>query len=331
MIKNLIIKLTSDKKLLKDIIIGVLAVLFILTIVFGAQYIKNDNLSPDEVTTKAMNFINSELLNGQATATFESITNDKGLYKIKFNINGKSIESYVTKDGSLFFPEGYTIGTSSAAVSQTSNTVTKSDKPKVELFVMSYCPYGTQIEKGIIPTVEALGDKIDFSLKFVNYAMHGQKEITENLRQYCIDKEQNAKLLPYLSCFLKNDNSASCLQTVGVNQVQMNSCVNTTDQQFKITEQFTNKQNWKGSYPPFGVHGVDNDKYGVQGSPTLVINGAKAESARSSDSLLKTICSSFNNQPEICSTAKLSTSTPAPGFGEETQASDSASADCTTN
>jgi len=49
---------------------------------------------------------------------------------------------------------------------------------------MSYCPYGTQIEKGILPVINALGNKIKFSLKFVDYAMHGKKEIDENSRQY---------------------------------------------------------------------------------------------------------------------------------------------------
>ena len=81
--------------------------------------------------------------------------------------------------------------------------VKKNDKPTVELFVMSHCPYGTQIEKGIIPAIEALGDKVDFNLKFCSYAMHGEQELREELNQYCIQKEQKDKLLPYLKCFLK--------------------------------------------------------------------------------------------------------------------------------
>jgi len=62
----------------------------------------------------------------------------------------------------------------------------KTDKPEVELFVMSYCPYGTQMEKGILPAFDTLGDTVDAELKFVDYAMHGEKEVKENLRQYCI-------------------------------------------------------------------------------------------------------------------------------------------------
>ena len=36
----------------------------------------------------------------------------------------------------------------------------KKEKPEVELFVMSHCPFGTQIEKGMLPVARLLGDKI---------------------------------------------------------------------------------------------------------------------------------------------------------------------------
>jgi len=73
----------------------------------------------------------------------------------------------------------------------------KKDVPEVELFVMSHCPYGTQMEKGILPVVELLGDKIDFKIRFVYYAMHGEKEVNEEARQYCIQKEQKDKFISY--------------------------------------------------------------------------------------------------------------------------------------
>ncbi len=77
----------------------------------------------------------------------------------------------------------------------------KVEMPVVELFVMSHCPYGTQAVKGIIPAVEALGDKIDFTLRFVNYAMHAEKEVVEQTKQYCIQKDQNDTLFASMKCF----------------------------------------------------------------------------------------------------------------------------------
>jgi len=324
----------KDKNFWMGVIIGVVVIAIIMLIISGVQAMASGNMSLEKAKAKVTSYVNDNLLGGQATATIDQITSaGKDIYKLKFNVNGKSIDSYMTKNGKLFFPEAYDMASSTVAASQDgtqtqATAITKNDKPKVELFIMSYCPYGTQIEKGILPAVQALGNKIDFNLKFVDYAMHGQQELDENLREYCIDKEQNNKLYSYLTCFLKSSDSASCLKSAGVNQGKLDSCVKSADKQFKVTEQFTNKTNWNGNYPPFDTHKADNTKYGVQGSPTLVINGVQAQSARDSASLLKTICSAFNNQPDICSTAKLSSASPAAGFGEGTATAGTATAGC---
>lgn len=323
-------KLSKNKDFVSGIAAGVVALIIILVIVFVVRAMFSGNLPIDKAGVKATDFINTTILKGQATVTLKEITNaSNDLYKMVFDLNGQSIDSYMTKDGALLFPESLEMSTSTEK--EESKASAKSDKPVVELFVMSYCPYGTQIEKGIIPAVQALGDKIDFKLKFVDYAMHGQKEMNENLLQYCIDKVQNDKLLPYLGCFLKSDNSASCLASTGVNTAAVNSCVKSADTEFKVTAQFTGKQNWKGNFPPFDVHKTENEKYGVQGSPTLVINGSQIESARDSASLLKTICNTFNTAPEVCETAKLSSASPAPGFGDGVASTNTPPADCTTN
>jgi hypothetical protein len=311
----------------QNFIVGLIAGLVIAglgLVVF--QFLNNKNLSPEKAGAKSINYINDKILNGQATATLEKIS-DAGnyLYKLKLSVGGQNTDSYMTKDGQYLFPYGYDIATSTNS-SATPTDVVKNDKPEVELFVMSYCPYGTQIEKGILPVIQALGDKINFNLKFVNYVMHGEKEITENIKQYCIQKEQPTKLDSYLTCFLKTEDSNSCLNSTGVNQAGLNSCIKNTDQQFNISKQFADKSSWKSDYPPFGIDDADNIKYGVQGSPTLVINGAKVESTRDSAGLLNTICNAFNTKPEVCGTLQLPNTTPTPGFGEETDNTNNAAA-----
>lgn len=199
----------------------------------------------------------------------------------------------------------------------------KSDTPKVELFVMSYCPYGTQIEKGMIPVIDLLDDKVDFSIKFVNYAMHGKKEIDENTRQYCIQKEQDDKFIKYLSCFLKDGDSGRCLKETEIDKEKLDGCVAEADKEFEITSNLENKQ---GQFPKYLVHDGENKKYGVRGSPTLVINGKTMNSGRDSASLLKTICSTFNDQPDECN-EDISSEQQSPGFGYNTQ-TDSASGGC---
>jgi hypothetical protein len=300
-------------------------------------------LTPADAKAKAETFVKDVLLRGETKFTIGDATEyNSGLYKMQITLDGggEPIESYITKDGKVFLPQGMDIekmtteanGGDAAkkdgeAKEEPVTQAPKSDKPVVELFVMSYCPYGTQIEKGIVPVVEALGKNIDFKLKFVSYAMHEKKEVDENTRQYCIDKEQGAKLLPYLKCFLKAGDSGACLKEQKIDEKKLAACVTATDKQFKITELFNDKANWNSSFPPFNIHKAENDKYGVQGSPTLVINGKEISAGRDAASLSKAICGAFNDgkKPKECDN-KFASASPTPGFGEGTQAAGSGSA-----
>ncbi|MDD5417885.1 MAG: hypothetical protein PHW96_03320 [Candidatus Nanoarchaeia archaeon] len=192
----------------------------------------------------------------------------------------------------------------------------KRETPKVELFVMSHCPYGTQIEKGIIPVLELLGDKIDFELKFCDYAMHPSNgELEEQIRQYCIQKEQKPLLVEYLKCFLEAGDSSSCISQTGINEEMLEECITATDEEYSITSDYVSGINFKGSYPSFTLNQEDVNKYGVMGSPFLVINEVVAESvSRSPAGLLQAICLGFADVPEECSEV-LSTSTYSAGFG----------------
>lgn len=247
-------------------------------------------------------------------------TVEAGVYKATVTIQKKDYPMYLSLDGKKFFPNGMDTEVKSAeaaAAKAQPQDIPKSAKPTVQLFVMSYCPYGTQIEKGILPVLETLGDKIDYTLEFVSYAMHDKKEIDENLRQYCIRMEEPSRLNAYLGCFLKKGQGteAACLKTAGVNVAKNAACMKATDTKFDITKNFNDKSTYSGSFPPFNVDKADNDKYAVAGSPTLVINGVSADSQRDPASLLKTICSGFDNAPAECSKT-LSTTAPAAGFGE---------------
>ncbi|MBN2884992.1 hypothetical protein JXE04_03630 [Patescibacteria group bacterium] len=332
--KKMYKRLTKNKQ-------GLLAVIVILIIVaailFATLYNKKDykEISVTEAVTKTESFINNYLMPSGSTATVTETSEEYDLYKMKIDIGSESpVESYVTKDGKLFFPQAIAIDQETSNTTVTGNSATpavtvsvKNDKPVVELFVMSYCPYGTQIEKGILPVLETLGNKIDFTLKFVDYAMHEKKEIDENLVQYCIQKEQPEKLNDYLTCFLDAGDSAGCLNANVINKNQLNNCVTATDKEFSITANYNSKTGWQGSYPGFNVNKADNDKYGVGGSPTLIINGTEISSGRDAVSLLATICSAFNNAPAECAT-QLNPQSPTPGFGFDYNAASNSAASC---
>lgn len=283
------------------------------------------DVGKEKAATIAEEFINEYLMEPGSKASIVNITEEYGLYKIGVDITTSVVDSYLSKDGKLFFPQALNIAeingeetpANNAASTPVAEITNKTDKPVVELFVMSHCPYGTQMEKGILPVIEALGDSIDFQLKFNSYAMHGEVELIEQMNQYCIMTEQEDVFLDYLNCFLVAGDSESCLASANVNTKKMESCFETTEDEYKILDNFENKVGYQGDYPGFSLQEADNTKYGVGGSPTLVINGQTISSGRDSASLLYTVCSAFNTQPDACFSA-LSNASPAPGFGTGT-------------
>jgi protein-disulfide isomerase len=325
-----------------NLIIGLGAVVVILIIVAfanfgGSMFSGGKKLSPDEAKAKALDFINKNLVQG-TTASITSVTDySDSLYKLSVQVGTNNIDSYMTKDGKQFFPQAMNIddvnnGTvatgdsgSTPAAPVVPTDLPKNDKPKVELFVMSHCPYGTQIEKGIVPVMKTLGNKADIQIKFVNYVMHGESELVNNIDQYCINKEQPEKYTDFLSCFLKAGDATGCMASTGIDKKKHDACYSATDKQYNLTADFNDKSKWNGSFPTFAINDAENKAYGVQGSPTLVINGKQVESNRDSQSLLTTICAAFNNAPSECQT-KLDTATPSAGFGEGTAAAGSGSA-----
>ena len=326
----------------KRLIFGSVALIVVVAVVLGITlYTNRGNLKPETARTKVENFVNTYLMQSGSKVTISDVTEAYGLYKVKVNISDtQKVDSYVSRDGKLFFPQALNMDELSktpaggaAATPAAGDTaaapvdVPKTDKPTVELFVMSYCPYGTQIEKGILPVVKALGNKINYELKFCDYAMHGEKELKENLVQYCIQKEQNSKFDAYLTCFLKASDSASCLTSAGIDTAKNDACIAKTDTAFKVTANFQSNTDFRGTFPGFNVEKTDNAKYNVGGSPTLIINGKDVSSARDSASLLKTICSAFKTQPKECETV-LSAAAPSAGFGEGTASGGSAAAGC---
>jgi FKBP-type peptidyl-prolyl cis-trans isomerase 2 len=194
-----------------------------------------------------------------------------------------------------------------ATTSGSNETVKKIEgAPTLQTFVMSYCPYGTQMEKGIIPVYKLLKDKANFEIRFVSYTMHGEKEDTENKRQVCIREEQPSKFWDYLECFLDAGDAAGCVSDVGLDNAKLTDCMSSRADDYWQTDKDLNTQ------------------YGVQGSPTNVLDGEVTEIyPRSPEDVKKAVCAVFASEPSECSQT-LDTANPSAGFGSGTSSSGSA-------
>lgn len=328
---NFTSKLRQNPWMVTSAVLGILCIIFIALSLRGG--VTGNVISEDSAGENLVAFAQSQLPDIQVLSVEKDAS---GLYKITFT-SSKSGESYIysTLDGKYLISSLIPVTTSLAGAdsSQPSQTqpkdIPKSNKPKVELFVMAYCPFGTQAEKAMLPVIELLKDKIDFSVRFVYYAMHpSYGEVEEQLNQYCIQKEQNVKFTDYLSCFLEAGDSEGCLSSTGIDMTKLSSCVAKTDAEFDVTKNLNDKSSWlSGKYPLFNINKDLNEKYSVGGSPTLVVNGVQASSARTSQAYLNLICSTFNTQPSECSQT-LSSTTPSSGFGYDTTSASGSDATC---
>ncbi|HNZ83941.1 MAG TPA: hypothetical protein PLA41_00965 [Candidatus Pacearchaeota archaeon] len=290
--------------------------LIFLTVIGMASIYKNNkgggiSLGGDkkeEISAKVMEYINKQVLEpqGMPAAVLGTVTEEKGLYKMEIEIQGQKDKLYVTKDGTYIFPSPIFDLTPEPKVA----------KADVKLFIMSHCPFGLQAEKMYIPVYNLLKDKIDMSINFVNYIMHEKIEIDDNLKQYCIQKEQKEKYMDYLSCFVEAGKTEECLDKTGVDKEKLAACVDATDKEFKITEQYNDKKTWLNEkFPVFPIDEELNKQYNVQGSPTVVINGKVVQlQDRSPEAFKKAICDTLEKQPEECKQA-LSTTAASAGFG----------------
>jgi hypothetical protein len=324
---------TDDAKKSKPINKKFLAILTIVVVAIVAysgytngKFDKVLGVESKMTIEEATKFVNENLVAEGAVAEVLEVTEENGLIKLKLNINDQEYTTYLTKDKTVFFPQAISIAEiqqqkaeaeaqAAAEKEQSLASLTKADKPVVELFVMSHCPYGTQAEKGMIPAVKALGDKIDFKLEFCDYAMHDEKELREEMNQYCIMQNQGDKFMSYLECFLADGDGAKCLAQTGIDTASLDTCVAATDSQYKIMANYADQTTWRnGTYPVFPVFQEAVTKYQVTGSPTLVVNGMQIASSRNAASYLETICAGFTTTPEECSQT-LSSTAPSAGFG----------------
>jgi len=309
---------------MKKILVGLGGLLFLAGC--DVSSLSNKDMPLEEMKIKVEEFVNANMMKAGTTAIIKEVVEEAGLYKVELEAVGQDFTTYITKDGVNFFPQGINLEEfteqkkkqeEATALQRAASLIAleKKDKPEVELFVMSHCPYGTQIEKGILSVLDTLGDKIDFQLKFVDYIMHGETEANEQLNQYCIQQEQPDKLQEYLGCFLVEGKGAECLASTNIEIETLETCVADADDEFGISVSLEDKANWKsGQFPAFNISKEENKKYGVQGSPALIINGKQINTQRDSKSLLETICAGFAEVPEECD-VELPSAQPSLGFG----------------
>jgi len=280
--------------------------------------------SQNQIANKTVNFINENIISGgSGTAAVDSVSETSGILNVTVLYQGRKIPVYATTDGKYLILPGAGIIDMDVPVPQAEETQQeqpqKTDKPLAQLFVMAFCPYGIQAENAMKPVVDLLGSKTDIQVHFIAsvggttpdtiQSLHGTVEAQEDLRQVCIMKYYSQKIYwNYLmdinaNCSGSYSNAAAydtCWKNaatkVGIDVSKIVTCSNSTE----------------------GVNLVKADAYlssanGVSGSPTLIINGANYNGARTPDAYKEGICAAFITEPTECSQNLSTTGTTASG------------------
>jgi len=306
----------------KVIIIALIIASFILSYSGG---LKSFNLyEPKETKVlKAVDYINKNLLQG-ATATAEGITEESGVYKFILKIGEEKYDTYLTKDGRLLFPEGIEIvatqetteTTTEVTQKKTCEELTKKETPVLEAFVVSYCPFGLQMQRVLNEIVKNIGEMKNYIKVEYLEPMHGEEEEQEDIRQVCLREEQNEKYWDYIDCFIKEGKTEECLKEANVDTSKLTACLNDKDR----GQAYIEKDFERGK------------KFNVTGSPTLILNDEGVSEfdfgGRTAEAVKTVLCCGFTNQPPFCQT-KLTTNQAAASFSADYATSDNSnSASC---
>jgi len=303
-------------------VLGAIALVLLLVVIYQNFDISaivggTGFISKDEAGEKVIDFIKENLTSPGTEISLTEINEMSGVYEVKFNIMGQDEKVHVTKDTKLLFLQSFDMQPSKP------KELPKTEKPKVDLFVMSFCPYGNQAEELMMPVADLLGDSAEIELHYIVYSdygsgypedcidqenkycsLHAIGELNQGIRELCVAKYQSDKFWN----FVKQTNAqatsddietkwqgiASSLD-VDVNMVsncQQNEGIALLDNELALTDTLYPVQD------PAEHNG--QEEMNVSGSPTIVINGMVFDGQRSVNAYREAICSAFIEPPVEC-------------------------------
>src|SRR3989338_2015356 len=153
----------------------------------------------------------------------------------------------------------------------------------VEMYVMSQCPYGTQVEDAIKPVLDELKGNVNFNLEFIGndqggtlVSLHGDPEVRGDKVQLCAKKYNPDKYMDMIICMNKDaraipGNWEGC--STGLDVEKIRTCYDGQEGDQLLRESFKKAE-----------------EKGVSGSPTIYINGNQYQGNRDGLSFKRAIC-----------------------------------------
>ena len=168
------------------------------------------------------------------------------------------------------------------------------ENAKLDFYVMSQCPYGTQVEDAIKPVLDEMGEAIDFNLEFISTdlgngefrSLHGEPETQGNIVQLCAAKYNPDKYVDMIVCQNKNagaipNNWESCAQELDVEKIK--ACFEGDEGRQLLSESSAKAQ-----------------EIGASGSPTIYLNDKPYSGGRTTNDFKRAICLATGSEHKAC-------------------------------
>jgi len=174
------------------------------------------------------------------------------------------------------------------------------EQVEVEFYIMSQCPFGTQVQQGIKPVLDKMGAFVNFRQDFIGNdlgggkfsSMHGDNEVQGDIAQLCMAKHypENHKHLDAVLC-MANDmqgipgNWKDCSAKSGLDTAKLQTCIDGAEGKGLMAESLKRAMEAKAS-----------------GSPTIYVAGEKYTGGRTDKDFETAICCALSdaNRPAAC-------------------------------
>lgn len=166
------------------------------------------------------------------------------------------------------------------------NTTEPTDAARLDLYVMSQCPYGVQSVNEMPAIKERLGKGVDINIEYIGaeqngkfQSLHGEPEIIGDTIQLCVKKHYPDKMIDFAVCQNNNDprdltqSIDKCAEQTGIDAETIKTCYKGDEGEELLRRSFA-----KAS------------EAGAQASPTIIIEGEQYKGARDSLSVMRAIC-----------------------------------------
>lgn len=167
--------------------------------------------------------------------------------------------------------------------------------PVLELFVMSQCPYGTQVVDAAAEVKKQLGGKMALEIEYIGdgaagslSSMHGPDEVKGDLAQVCAMDVAPDVALDLMVCQNKDMRSVAtnwkdCAEKVGVDPAALGACIEGERGQTLLAASF-----------------AEAKKRGADGSPTIFLDGKPYEGGRKPRDFLRAVCAAGKGAAPAC-------------------------------